>query len=251
MISQIPLSSNKLKYFHHLTNKKGREKEGLFMIEGKKLVQEAIQEKLSIHSIIVHEKLDFQNLNIPENVNIYIAKEADFQKLTYFDNPEGILGVIPTIKYKFPINIQNQKFFILDHIQDPGNLGTIFRVCDAFNINGLILNQCVEVFNPKVIRASMGAVFRIPFYSSNLHEIISLHSHKILKTELSGIPINQINLCEYQFIVLGNEANGILSTWNEEIPISICIPQSGKAESLNVGIASGILAWEWSQKSEN
>ncbi len=248
MILPIPLSSNKLKFFHHLTTKKGREKEGLFMIEGKKLVQEAIQEKLNIHSIIVHDKLDIQNLNIPENVNIYIAKESDFQKLTYLDNPEGILGVIPTLNYEFPQNIHNKKFFILDHIQDPGNLGTIFRVCDALNINGLILNQCVEVFNPKVIRASMGAVFRIPFYSSNIHEIISLNTHKILKTELSGIPITEINLSEYQFIVLGNEANGIQSTWNKQIPISISIPQSGKAESLNVGIACGILAWEWNKK---
>lgn len=248
MKSLIPLSNNKLKFFYQLTTKKGREKEGLFIIEGKKLVQEALQENLSIHSIIFHEKFDFHNTNFPTNFNFYIAKEKDFQKLSYLENPEGILAICHQWKHEFPSNILNNKYFILDQIQDPGNLGTIFRICDAFQINGLILNQCVEVFNPKVIRSSMGSIFRVPFYEIDIQELVSVYTHKMLKTELKGTPITKINLLEYPFIVLGNEAHGILSEWNQKISKSISIPQSGKAESLNVAIACGILAWEWTKR---
>lgn len=243
----IPLSINKYKSFLQLTTKKGREKSGFFIIEGKKLFQEAIRENLPIHSIIIHEKRQEYEFIFQANSQVYVAKDSEFKKLSSLENSEGILAILPHFHHSFPNHLDNSKFFILDQIQDPGNLGTIFRICDAFNIQGLILHQCVEVYNPKVVRASMGAIFRIPFYQINVREIIKLYSHKIIKTELYGIPLNKVNLDDYQFIVLGNEANGIISEWNQEILKSISIPQSGKAESLNVGIACGILAWEWTK----
>lgn len=247
MNTPIPLSNNKLKFFTQLTTKKGRDKENLFMIDGKKLIQEAINENIPFHSIIITEKFQNFDFHLPKNINYYIAKENEFKKLTYLENPEGVIGVLPKLQNIFPQNIENQKFFILDRIQDPGNLGTILRICDAFGIHGVIVHQCVEVYNPKVIRASMGAIFRVPCFEVSIQDLIKKFSSKIAKTDIKGNSITKINLSDYQFIVLGNEANGILSDWNSLIPQTLSIPQSGNAESLNVAIACGILAWEWSK----
>lgn len=247
MNTPIPLSNNKLKFFTQLTTKKGRDKENLFMIDGIKLIQEAIKENMPFHSVIITEKFQNFDFSLLKNINFYVAKEKDFKKLTYLENPEGIIGILPKLQKKFPQNIENQRFFILDHIQDPGNLGTILRICDAFSINGIIVNECVEIFNPKVIRASMGAIFRVPFFEVPIHDLIKKFSSKIAKTDMEGNSISKVNLFDYQFIVLGNEANGLIADWNALIPQTLSIPQSGKAESLNVAIACGILAWEWSK----
>ncbi len=244
----IPISQNKLKYFSRLQNKKDREREGLFLLEGKKLLAEAIKEKVPLRAVVISEKLDLHNLeDLGTMIEGYICKENEFKRLSQLENSEGVLAVAAKIEHTFPQDIHNKKFFVLDHVQDPGNLGTILRICDAFNIDGVILHECVEIYNPKVVRASMGAIFRVPFYYVSVPNIIKQYSSKMLKSELSGIPITQIPIKQYQFIVLGNEASGLISEWNPKIPQSISIPQSGKAESLNVAIACGILAWEWSK----
>lgn len=251
MKSKIPLTSlshTKIKYFSSLNSKKIREKEGLFLIEGKKMVQEAIRENIKLKAILTIENEILDELKSQENLEIYLCKKEDIKKISCLENPEGIIAVASIFKnHSFPSNIKNHKYFVLDHIQDPGNLGTILRVCDAFGIQGVILHQCVDIYNPKVLRASMGAIFRVPCYYTSIEKLISYYPNQFAKADMNGSPINLENLDVYQFIVLGNEANGLVSQWNQIINKSITIPQIGNAESLNVGVASGILAWEWTK----
>jgi|YNPMSStandDraft_2_1061718.scaffolds.fasta_scaffold00798_7 TrmH family RNA methyltransferase len=242
------LSQTKLKFFASLQSKKIREKEALFLIEGKKLVEEALSECIEIKALIVTNQEIIKELDIHPALDCYLAKPEEFKKISSLENPEGILAVASCFK-KRELSIQkNHKYFILDQIQDPGNLGTILRICDAFDIQGVILHQCVEIYNPKVVRASMGAIFRVPFYEMvDIQTFIEKNHHKMIKSDLQGKSLKDIQLTDFQFIVLGNEANGLISEWTQKIKHSLCIPQKGKAESLNVAVAGAILAWEWTK----
>jgi len=241
----------------HLKNYRDKKKE--YVIEGFRLVKDALESNAPVKSIMVSDS--FVSNAISEeilkeisgrNISIYKVSDNILKDISDTETPQGIVGVVAapqqTIK---DIHICGDSLFVLcDCVQDPGNLGTIIRTADAAGADGVILSKgCVDVYNPKVVRSTMGAIFHFPVIKvDNLTETILY-----LKQRNLSIVSGYLEAADYHFdidmkkgtvIVIGNEANGISS---EVISLSdylIKIPIPGRAESLNAAIAAGILIYE-------
>lgn len=253
------MTNAELKYFSKLKQKKFREQEDKFLIEGENIITECLRsenykmnlKKVFIREDYINDKLTDMIQNSSSRIEIISLTEKNFNHLTETINPQGIIGVVAKPDRKF----KDQKFtadviVALDSVNDPGNLGTIIRTCHWFGIKDLITGtDSVEIFNSKVIRSSQGSIFYL-----NIREGIDLEKelellhksgYKIILTGLNS----QIFLDEYKInrknkyiIVFGNEANGIsrniLGNKNYEI---IKIRGYSECESLNISVSAGIV----------
>lgn len=239
MITSV--KNDKVKYYVKLmTSKKERDKEGLFMVEGEHLVQEAYESGLIEEIIISDSKYD----NFQQEVQ-YVTMDV-MRKICDTKTPQGIIGLCK----------QNQsepksynRLLLIDNIQDPGNLGTIIRSCDAFNFDGIILNlQTVDLYNPKVVRATQGAIFRVPIIRKDLKlyiEMLKKEDVMVFGTSLDGECLSNINSSEKMAFILGNEGNGVSQELLEITDNNIYIEMNGKSESLNVGVAASIIMYKF------
>lgn len=256
---QISSSKNPLiKEIKGLFKKKDRWTNKLYIIEGVKLIDEAINNDVIIKNIIYTDKLIktkdglecFNRLdrlgkliNVPENI---------FNEINDTENSQGILATAGfSVRSLAEINNEPNNFLLfLNGIQDPGNMGTIIRSADAFKVNGIIMGEgCVDPYNSKVVRATMGSIFRVPLYFINddMETLLELreNKYKIYATSLEGsIPNYDITYNDKFVIIIGNESNGVD---NDIIRMSdklIKIPMPGFAESLNAGVAASIIMYE-------
>lgn len=261
-----------IKAIKRLKEKKYREQEGKFIVEGVKMIQEAIQENASIEKIIICEDctVDYEtgkekntealettsSLEITQELRYEIAKrdcisvpEKVFETLTNVENPQGILAVIK----KKPIQEIKDKetmIVILDGIQDPGNLGTILRTIDSTNLSQVILsNKTADPYNPKVVRSTMGAIYRLNILQeTNLVETIKQLKKKKVKIVATALAADSKSLYEVKLenvaVVIGNEANGVSKEILELADEKMMIPMLGKTESLNVAVATGVVLYE-------
>ena len=244
-----------VKEIKKLKEKKFRDQESKYIIEGIKLVKEAIEEKAKISKIVVCE--DCLNDGTLEQSLMYeIARfdcigvtEKVFKTITDVATPQGILAVIEK-NTNSQIEYNEDIIVVLDGIQDPGNLGTILRTVDSVNLKQIILSEkCADAYNPKVVRSTMGAIFRVNIIESkNIIETlkeIKKNKFKIMATSLETD--NSIYTIDYnkKAIVIGNEANGVskevLSLADEKVKI----PMLGKTESLNAAVATGVILYEY------
>ena len=242
-----------VKHIRKLRDKKWRDETGEFLIEGAKMIEEAVREKAKIKMIIVCEELN-QN-PIPKDVLYKVAKEKIiyvndkvFKILTDVNTPQGILAVIEKNIEK-EIDFSKDLFLILDNIQDPGNMGTILRTADSVNLKQIIVPKGnADCYNPKVVRSTMGAIFRV-----NVIEVDDLksaikemkkHKIQILATDLeTDISIYDVDY-KKSAIVIGNEGNGVSKEILEFADKRIKIPMPGKTESLNAAVATGIILYQ-------
>jgi RNA methyltransferase, TrmH family len=238
------LSLTKLKQFAALRDKKARIAEGMYLAEGTKLVQEALQQPFKPIAIVVSDSFPHPptgNLPCP----VFVAQQAKYARLTDQTTPEGILAVMPLPKQVLP-QTPTGPAFILSAVQDPGNLGTLLRIADWFGFRAIYTStQTVDAFNPKVVRASMGSLFRVPVYEiDSLSEFITVNVANVYAATLGGTPLSTLQIPRSSMLLLGNEANG-LSAELLRIPNlkTVSIEGGGGAESLNVAIAGGILAY--------
>lgn len=209
-----------IKRIRKLKDKKYREQENKYLIEGIKLIEEAVVEKVSIDTIVVCEDC-IKNDVIEQKLLYEIAKynciyveEKVFDTMTEVNNPQGILAVINKENQKEAINYNEDMIVVLDGIQDPGNLGTILRTIDSVGLTQIILSEkTADAYNPKVVRSTMGAIFRLNVMVSQdiiktLKEI-KKHKFKILATSLeTDKSIYDIDYHK-KVLVIGNEANGV------------------------------------------
>ena len=209
-----------IKKIRKLKEKKYRKETGKFIIEGIKLIKEAIQEKADIDTIVVCEGC-VKNGEIDKDLLYEIAKynciyvdEKVFSNITEVQNPQGVLAVIKKKNENNEINYKEEIIVILDDIQDPGNLGTILRTIDSCSLKQVIVSRnSGDVFNPKVVRSTMGAIFRVNVIESeslvNTIKEIKKHKFKVYATSLQTE--ESIYDLEYKkiAIVIGNEANGV------------------------------------------
>ena len=179
------------------------------------------------------------------NAEKIILKSSEFSKISDSKSPQEIAAVfkIPEQK-KIEENINNI-FVYLDHINDPGNLGTIIRTCDWFGVNSILISkECTEYTNPKVVRSSAGSIFNLSIYDDaspdTLKELRNL-GFQIICSDLTGENIYNVKKLEKFVIIFSNEAHGPSKEILEIADRNITIPKSGKAESLNVAIAAGII----------
>ena len=245
-----------IKNIRKLKEKKYRDANNEYLIEGIKLIKEAVEEKAKIKLIVVCEEsiedgdIDQKLLyEIAKYDCIYVNKKV-FSILTDVQNPQGILAVIEKKNNEEDINYKEDIIVVLDGIQDPGNLGTILRTIDSVGLSQVIVSkETADSYNPKVVRSTMGAIFRVNVIESEdlLKTLKNLkkHKYKIMATSLETN--NSIYDVEYnkKVIVIGNEANGVSKNVLEYADEKIKIPMLGKTESLNASVATSIILYEY------
>lgn len=243
-----------------LQKKKNRWENRKFIIEGTKLIKEAIDYRVNILKIIYTDDLFNSELGqelYDEIINydntVYIINEL-FNKISNVENTQGVLGIVEFKTLDMSDLSNNGILFYLDGLQDPGNMGTIIRSADAFGISGLIIGKnCVDPYNPKVVRATMGSIFRVPLYFESKRKHLSdniLSNRRIVATSLSDSKtINDFRFNESDIIIIGNEGNGVSEDMLDISDIKIFIPMLGDAESLNAGVAASIIMYECSRQS--
>lgn len=237
------LNNPYIKNLFKLHNKKRREETGRFLIEGYHLVNEAIDSKRIIEVLIVDEN------DIIDGVNNIIVNKEIINKLAKTKNPQNIIGVC---EIQNQIKLTGNKFLILDNINDPGNLGTLIRTSLGFNIDQIILGEdCVDLYNEKVIRATQGALFKIPISKTNLIDVIPILKKQgifIVGTSLNhSNNLHDVFIGEKYAIILGNEANGIKEDILKLTDVNVKIEINNKLESLNVAVAGAILMYHFNQ----
>ena len=235
------ISNQLIKDIYQLKQKKYRNQTRQFMIEGLHLVEEAYKNKV-LKIVLSNDEL---LLNKFTDVRTILVNNQIIEKLSNTTTPQNVLGVVDIIENKFELV---DKYLILDGVNDPGNLGTIIRTSLALGVNHLILsNNTVDIYNDKVIRATQGAIFKANIFYTDLEDIykkLKQNNIKIITTSLeANKTLNDLERIDKFAIVVGNEANGISNVSKEYADELIIIPMKNNIESLNVGIASGIILY--------
>lgn len=235
------LSKNQIKSISSLKQKKYRLQQGLFVVEGVKTINELIDSHFKLKQLYSTE-----SFKIDANLETLIS-ENDLKKISFLSTPNTALAVfyIPEVKA-----IDNDNLIVaLDNVRDPGNLGTIIRLCDWFGITDLVCNmETVDCFNPKVIQATMGSITRVNISYLNLSEFLKESSLEKFGAFMEGENIYKKELPKKGVLVLGNEANGVSEEIEKLISTKISIPRFGNlqaTESLNVATATAILLSEF------
>ena len=228
-------SNQKYKYISKLRNKKYRDIEDKFIIESKKLVEEAISSADVDFIFLSESKKDYQT-----NLEKIIFDDKLFNKLSNLKSPDGFAAVV---KKKKENEISSKRVLLLDGLNDPGNMGTIIRSAEAFGFNDILLGpNTVDIYNEKTLRASMGSIFRLNIKQISYEDLDLLKkSYKLVAADMSGYDINKCKIEDDIILVIGNEANGLSDTIRSMTDIYVKIPMKGKIESLNAAIAASIL----------
>lgn len=238
----MKLSKNKIKWIRSLQQKKFREELGLFIVEGEKMVTEALETCLDDIQFLCHTKDSSIALNNP-SFETTLATDEELKAISSLKNPNKSLAVLKIPAKK---EITTEFRIALDGIQDPGNMGTILRLADWFDVKEIICSKdTVDIYNPKVVQASMGAIFRINVVYCDLADYLSKTCQPIYGALLEGENIYQKKIEPKGILILGNEGNGISKPIISLVNEPITIPRFGKAESLNVSVATGILLSEF------
>lgn len=222
------------------------------MVEGYKSVIEFINSPYQMEAVYHTASFDPKMLKLSRKINLSEISVTDIEKISSLKTPQDIIAVVKIPAWPELTNVQlKQKFsLVLDGIQDPGNMGTIIRTSDWFGISHIICSDdTVDVYNPKVVQASMGSLSRINVHYTNLTSILPQIGLPIFGAMLNGDNIYTTDFGAEGLIVMGNEGNGLRPGVEQLINKAITIPRTGKAESLNVGIATALFCSEINRKS--
>lgn len=250
----IPIASrdNKtLKMIRSLQRKKGRCETGLYFVEGVRMVEEALRwAEDAIKAIIVSESFAQKNQSFVDTLDesgktVYTAKESLFQEICNTEAPQGI-GAVLVMPENAERDFSDDRFLlVLDGVSEPGNLGTIIRTAEAAGVDCVILLKgCADLYNPKVVRSTMGSLFRVPCLSGAELETVSrlkADGFSIVATALQdSVAIDNADVKGKRAIVIGSEAFGVSEELLELSDVRVQIPMEGEVESLNAGVAAGI-----------
>ncbi|MBM0067154.1 TrmH family RNA methyltransferase [Alkalicoccobacillus gibsonii] len=247
-MKQIESSKNEqIKQWKKLHKKRGREKANQFLIEGFHLVEEAVRAGIQMIAVIVtDEEVIPSSWNMDER-NIILTNDSVLKELSETDSPQGIIAVC-RIPVEQKLSAEQGRYLLIDRVQDPGNIGTLIRTADAVGVNGVIVEKgSVDLYNSKVLRSSQGSIFHVPVIKGELTNWVDE-----LKT--AGVPVfgtslqnasvyTAIQPSESFALILGNEGEGVQPDLLDKTDQNLYIPIHGKAESLNVAIAAGILLY--------
>ena len=245
-----------IKHIKKLKEKKYRDLNNEYIIEGTKLIKEAIEENANIKQILICDNCQNTDI-IPKELMYEIAKyeciyvtEKIFKNISDVNTPQGILAIIEKNNKETQIDYSQDIIVVLDDIQDPGNLGTILRTVDSIGLTQIIVSKgTADCYNPKVVRSTMGAIFRVKIIESEDLEktLKEMKKHKFKITVSSLQTKNTIYDINYdkKVIIIGNEANGVEQKIQNIADEKIKIPMLGKTESLNASVATGIILYEY------
>ncbi|MFI0490441.1 TrmH family RNA methyltransferase [Flavobacterium sp.] len=237
------VSKNQIKLITSLQQKKYRVANQLFFAEGIKVIQELVESNFELVHLYTTQN-DFDEVS---NAKKTIINESDLKKISALATPNTCLAL-----FKIPANkeiVESGLIIALDSIRDPGNLGTILRLCDWFGINQLICSkETVDIYNPKVVQATMGSIARVNVNYIDLNAFVSETELPVFGTFMDGKNIYKSVLPQEGIIIMGNEANGISPEIEKLIKNKLTIPRFGslqKTESLNVATATAIILSEF------
>ena len=237
------ISNNELKYIQSFAHKKHWAEETVYIIEGPKLLEEALKANCAIEKIYATSAwLDQQGLL---GVPVETVDEVMLARMSHLNTPNQVIALV---KKQQQMLVPFDKTFtlILDGIQDPGNLGTIIRTADWFGIQQIIVtSDTASIYNPKVIQSTMGSCFRVMVEVADLETVLANNKLPVLGALLAGDNVYKAQLPAIGFMLIGNESKGIRENLNQFITNPISIPKFGGAESLNAAVATGILLSHW------
>ncbi|RTL13534.1 MAG: RNA methyltransferase [Flavobacteriaceae bacterium] len=237
------VSKNQIKLITSLQQKKYRKQEQLFFAEGVKVVQELLQSNFELQDLFT-TKQDFLTVSKDK---VHAISETELKKISALSTPNTCLAVFKIPKTKELV--KNGLIVALDDVRDPGNLGTIIRLCDWFGIETLFCSEeSVDIYNPKVVQATMGSISRVNVVYGNLETFLASAKLPIFGTFMDGKNIYQEKLPNEGIIIMGNEANGISASVEKLVSERIAIPRFGNlqvTESLNVATATAIILSEF------
>ena len=251
------LSKQITKIIQNLEKKKFREKYNLFKIEGEKLVAELLRSPLAVHAIIAYPEWIQANGHLLGKNQVLETDEKGMKAISNFQSLPHVMALaeIPNHPYR-PDEVAGTLSLVLNGIQDPGNLGTILRIADWFGVSHLLCDRdCASIYNPKCVQASMGAIFRVHAYYLDLPETIRQLKAKgmpVFGTFLDGENIYTSPLPSQGLIIMGNEGKGIAEDIGQLADFRLTIPNftptGASSESLNVGVATGIILSEFKRR---
>ncbi|MGR3973961.1 MAG: RNA methyltransferase [Candidatus Rhabdochlamydia sp.] len=257
MLSKLTSSQNpKIKMLLQLREKRKRDESSLFLIEGYRELERAACSHVVFESFFICPSLflgsNEEKLMAKIKAPVYELPEELFRKVSYRDRPDGLLGVA----FQMKMTLQDLKpvdhpalYVIAEAIEKPGNLGTILRSSDAAGVDAVIVcDRCTDIYNPNVIRASVGTLFTLPVIESSSQEVFTwLQANKIqtvATTPDASLIYYEAPLTAAVAIVVGTEQLGLSRFWLDSADISVSIPMQGVADSLNVATATTLLLYE-------
>lgn len=241
-------------------NARTRKEQNAFVTEGKKMFEEA--KRLGIVKRVYVSESYCKTLEEPEekyfqDIAYEVVDDKVFKEASDTMTPQGIMAIVekPSYTLKDMINKKSVRLLLLEDLRDPGNLGTIMRTAEGAGMDGIIMSkETVDLFNPKVVRSTMGSIFRVPFvYEENILEVVEelkKQNFLVVATDLQGDKeYTQEDYTDRACIVIGNEAKGISSAMRQSANCLVRIPMCGELESLNASVAAGIMMYEMLRQS--
>jgi RNA methyltransferase, TrmH family len=232
------ISKNEVKYIQSLYHKKTRTEEGVFIAEGPKLIEELLSGNYKIKKIYALAEWAQEHAG---TIDITEISDDELKSVSNQPAPNNVLALFE--KKSLPeLQLKNKLCLMLDGIQDPGNLGTIIRIADWFGIDTIVASgDTAELYNPKVVQASMGSIARVHVHHCHLKDILALGMYTVYGALLNGKSVHEVGKIKDGIILIGNEAKGIRPNILKYIYHPITIPRIGCAESLNAAVAAGII----------
>lgn len=238
------LTKAQIKHLQDLKLKKYRQNYDEFIIEGEKLTTESLLGNADLRLIVAtREWIQTNSSILPSTIPVEIATEKDLQKISSLVTAPPVIALVGKMNYTISSISPNGKWIIaLDGINDPGNLGTIIRTADWFGIDTIVCSlDCVDCYNPKVVQSTMGSLFRVKVIYTDLLDFLSKNSQNAYAAVLSGENLNNLTFNSEGVLVIGSESHGISDVVLQKCSKKLTIPQFGQAESLNAGVATGII----------
>ena len=224
-----------------------RRRSGEFLCDSPKLLEEALLWQGDLHTVVCTEHAALPP--IPEGVRLVQVPPDVMKSVSPAETPQGVLSVCGMPDRTLPEKLEGKRYVILDGVQDPGNVGTILRTADAFRADGVLLvNACADLYNPKTVRATMGAVFRCPVWSCGVEELRALLTASGLPLYGAALRADTVDARTLEYgrcaIAIGSEGKGLSREMLAACDQTALIPMSEHCESLNAAAAAPVLLWE-------
>jgi TrmH family RNA methyltransferase len=245
------LSKSQINLLKSLQQKKFRREHGLFIVEGHKSIAEYLNSAYRVETIYHTPSFDSKVLKLSQKINFCEISVTELEKVSGLKTPQDALALVKIPKWPVLQHEQLKGKFslVLDGIQDPGNMGTIIRIADWFGIDHIICSEdTVDAYNPKVVQACMGSLARVKVHYISLTEFLPKIKLPTFGALLHGANIYDTDFGKEGLIVMGNEGNGLRAEVQKLVNNAITIPRIGKAESLNVAIATALFCSEITRK---
>ncbi len=236
------LVKSQAKYIQSLGQKKHRDEEGMFIAEGPKIVAELLRTANVQQVYALQEWID-DNYGQIGKTEVTAVSMAELEKISQLTTANQVLAVVKKFETPASMSTKGTITLVLDTIQDPGNMGTIIRTADWFGVKQVVCStDCADIYNPKVVQATMGSIARVKVIYTDLVRWIATQTDiRIYAAVLDGQDVTSMNKLKEGIIIIGNESKGISDVLLSHVNVRITIPQKGGAESLNAAVAAGII----------